>query len=211
MAKKKILIVGGGGFIGKWLLKSFPEVGSYLDVGANDPIRFSNTNLLYKKGWKGVNVEPNLTLFHKLERFRPRDINLNVAVGIGDKKTMFFFSENALSTADDQVAKELVNSGRQLQSKVEVECVSLRYLLDQYFQERRCDLLNIDAEGLDLEIIESMELDSLPIERFPIWILVETKPPVESVQNNEITRLLKEFNYELFLALPRASLFRFKK
>lgn len=71
-------------------IKSFPEVGSYLDIGANDPIRFSNTNLLYKKGWNGVNVEPNLTLFHKLEKFRPRDVNLNVAVGIGDKKTMFF-------------------------------------------------------------------------------------------------------------------------
>lgn len=108
------------------------------------------------------------------------------------------------------MAKELVNSGRQLQSKLEVECVSLRYLLDQYFQERRCDLLNLDAEGLDLEIIESMELDSLPIERFPIWILVETKPPVLMLQSSKISQLLQKYEYELYLVLPRAALYRFQ-
>ena len=35
--------------------------GTYLDIGAFNPIKFSNTLLLYKKGWKGINIDLNQT------------------------------------------------------------------------------------------------------------------------------------------------------
>ena len=33
--------------------------GFFVDVGAFDPIKYSNTYLFYKKGWRGINIEPN--------------------------------------------------------------------------------------------------------------------------------------------------------
>jgi hypothetical protein len=33
--------------------------GFYVDVGAHHPRRYSNTNYFYKRGWKGINIEPN--------------------------------------------------------------------------------------------------------------------------------------------------------
>ena len=33
--------------------------GFYVDIGCHHPKRFSNTYLLYKKGWKGVNIDAN--------------------------------------------------------------------------------------------------------------------------------------------------------
>ena len=31
--------------------------GIYLDIGCNHPIKYNNTYLLFKKGWKGINVD----------------------------------------------------------------------------------------------------------------------------------------------------------
>ena len=33
--------------------------GTYIDIGAYHPYRFSNTYLLHKKGWNGTNVDIN--------------------------------------------------------------------------------------------------------------------------------------------------------
>ena len=34
------------------------RLGFYVDVGAHDPRRFSNTYYFYKRGWRGINIEP---------------------------------------------------------------------------------------------------------------------------------------------------------
>ena len=31
------------------------KIGFYIDIGAHDPIRYSNTYALYQNGWNGVN------------------------------------------------------------------------------------------------------------------------------------------------------------
>ena len=55
--------------------------GSYIDVGAYDPVEDSVTKTFYDRGWSGINVEPVKTLYQKLVHQRPRDQNMNVAVG----------------------------------------------------------------------------------------------------------------------------------
>ena len=50
--------------------------GFYIDIGAHHPIRFSNTYLFYKKGWRGINIDAmpgSMDLFNKI---RSRDINI---------------------------------------------------------------------------------------------------------------------------------------
>ena len=40
----------------------------FIDVGAHHPKRFSNTYLLYRKGWKGINIDAlpgSMKLFNK--------------------------------------------------------------------------------------------------------------------------------------------------
>ena len=38
------------------ILKININKGFYVDVGAFHPFRYNNTALLYKKGWKGINI-----------------------------------------------------------------------------------------------------------------------------------------------------------
>ena len=54
--------------------------GLYIDVGCQHPIKNNNTYLLYKKGWKGINVDldkDNIKLFNSA---RPEDYNVNKAL-----------------------------------------------------------------------------------------------------------------------------------
>ena len=41
--------------------------GTFLDIGANDGVTFSNTKMLAERGWKGVLVEPSPKAYAKLK------------------------------------------------------------------------------------------------------------------------------------------------
>ena len=34
--------------------------GIYVDLGCNHPIKHNNTYLLYKRGWKGINIDSDI-------------------------------------------------------------------------------------------------------------------------------------------------------
>lgn len=72
--------------------------GFFVDVGAHHPFRFSNTYLLYKKGWNGINIDPNAESISLLNRYRSRDKNIQIAVSEVNEKVWYFsFKESALN------------------------------------------------------------------------------------------------------------------
>ena len=52
--------------------------GFYIDIGCNLPKNSSLTYLLYKKGWRGINVDISKRVINLNKVIRPRDINLNI-------------------------------------------------------------------------------------------------------------------------------------
>lgn len=79
----------------------------YIDIGANDPVRFSNTNRFYKKGWQGINIEPNPNVFRNIDKARLRDTNLNVGIAYEKGNLTFYsFFPDTLSTFSEHQAKE---------------------------------------------------------------------------------------------------------
>ena len=73
--------------------------GFYIDVGAWDPTVDSVTKHFYDLGWSGINVEPAAEPFRALQTERPRDLNLQVA--LGDCRAMGNFYEVADSGSLD--------------------------------------------------------------------------------------------------------------
>ena len=57
------------------------DKGFYVDVGAHHPFRFSNTYLFYTQGWSGINIDATPGSMKAFNKYRPRDINLEVGVG----------------------------------------------------------------------------------------------------------------------------------
>jgi len=134
-----------------------PATGFYVDIGANDPLKLSNTHRFYLRGWHGINVEPDPLTFLRMETLRPRDINLNV--GIASKSgTLDFYrmSADSLSTFNRDAAFKAQSQYRErIVDIVPIQVRPLADVLSKYASNLDIDFLSVDVEGLDLEVLQS--------------------------------------------------------
>jgi FkbM family methyltransferase len=130
--------------------------GTYIDIGAYDPLVISNTRKFYEKNWRGINIDPNMATIELFNQHRPKDINLNI--GISDKEeelTFYELTPKALSTFNHADARQ--NCKNYLNSKIvntyPVRCIPLKKLFEQY--NSHVDLLSIDVEGYEEFVLKS--------------------------------------------------------
>lgn len=184
--------------------------GLFIDVGAHHPSRFSVTRHLYQMGWSGVNVDANQELIDVFKKARPRDINLCVAVGLESKYIFTIFEEPAISTLDSDWRSKFVNENNKIAKEVEVEGRKLRSILDDFQPQKRIDLLSIDAEGSDLQVLQSLEFETLEKSRFPEWLLLEAAPPVSNALQTPAVKFAVEWGYEPRMVLAMSTLLQFR-
>lgn len=152
--------------------------GFYIDVGANDPIVDSVTKAFYDRGWRGVNIDPSLKAFASLSAMRPRDVNLNLAVGDADGELVFYdVSVSGWSTLDANIAKKHRDDGVAVSERV----VSVKKLLDicEEYAKGEIHFLKVDVEGAEELVFSGMEFS-----KFRPWIVVvEATLPNSSTLN----------------------------
>lgn len=142
------------------LLKLFKDKndGRYVDVGAHHPYRYSNTYLLHKKGWQGVNIDPNPHTMQLFNEARPGDKNICFGVGRAGTLTYYRFSDPAVNTFKKEEAEKWKGkSFLKFLGTADVEVKPLSELV-----EGPIDLLSIDAEGMDLEVLQSYDWKHYP-------------------------------------------------
>ena len=120
-------------------------------------------------------------------------------------KKFYIFSEPALSTSVERIQEALVLQNRKLVRTEEVIPVTLREVYDRHFQEVGADLLAIDAEGSDLDVLKSLDFNSLESDRWPRYILAETAPPVENALKYDSIVFLKSLGYTPQVVLTNAT------
>ncbi len=131
---------------------------SYLDIGANDPYFLSNTAKFYQEGCRGINIEANPELINSFRRLRPEDVNLNV--GISDKEgelDFYIMEDRTLSTFSKQECDKMITLGKQFVEKRKVKLTTVAEVLSKYSGGQFPDLLSIDVEGMDLQILKSID------------------------------------------------------
>lgn len=171
--------------------------GFYVDVGAHHPFRFSNTCYFYRRGWRGLNIDPNPDAIKAFLRNRPSDINLCFGVSDTPGNIAFhFFNEPALNTFDVQLAAERARiPGYRLLETRSVPVRRLDDLLAEFLpQNQKIDFLSIDVEGLDLSVLRSNDWS-----RFrPHLLLVEAhERTVQGIQNDPINMFAVAAGYQL--------------
>jgi FkbM family methyltransferase len=124
--------------------------GFYVDVGAFDPFDGSNTLLLYRRGWSGLNIEPNPDASHRFRRFRRRDHNLSLAIS-DDVGNVQFISRGSFAGLD---AVDYLWS-RDATPRITVRTRRLSEVLDEYRPTGEIDLLDVDCEGHELAVLRS--------------------------------------------------------
>lgn len=181
--------------------------GFYVDVGAFHPFKYSNTYKFYKKGWKGINIEPNPSKFQLFEQYRQRDINLNI--GISDKEQIlkyWNFDRAAFNTFDESEAQKLIDRNDiTLKEVIQVQTKTLQSVLQEYLSAgQSIEFLNIDVEGLDLMVLESFDINLYQ----PKLICIEENMMVyTSFNESNIYNYLNQSGYRLHCIVGKSNIY----
>ncbi len=201
------------------LKRLFPadKKGFFVDIGAHHPTRFSNTYLFYRKGWRGITIDPLPGSSELFADMRPEDIHLQVAIGSGEesdqKAEYLMFKEAAynciLIDGDEQPnmqASEIID-------RIPVVVKSLDSILKENADAfEQIDLLSVDVEGYEEEIFSGFSLE----EYLPKVVVIEIRGfDIESGYEHPLYKRLIANGYKLrsflyhsliFVQTPRSSI-----
>lgn len=182
--------------------------GFYVDVGAHQPVDYSNTYALYRQGWRGIAIDPDPEAIAAFRKVRPKDIALQIAIGSHPGKvTLHLFNDRSMNTVDPaSFEKFRANPRKRHLGDLEVERRSLASVLGEHVPDGTViDFMNIDCEGADLDVLRSNDWA-----RFhPLLLAVEDLDlDLERVTESRVFRFLRPLGYKLVSHLHYTSLYR---
>ncbi len=164
--------------------------GLYVDVGAYHPIHRNNTKLLHDMGWEGINIDISDFSIKLFEHLRPDDVNLNLAVSKTNGYVDMFYQKklSQILTIKKKIA-ENVFQGKIKSKKILSKTLS-QILNESKYSERKIDFLDVDVEGADLDVLESLDFSKYSPELICVEYIGKNK------NNSDIFNFLKNKNYE---------------
>jgi len=146
---------------------------TYLDIGANEPVISNNSFLFYDRGSRGVCIEPDPHMYQRIKAKRPKDVVLNVGIGTEEAAAADFYlfpgKLNGWSTFSPEEARiREAESGLKPQV-ISIPLKNINDIMATYFKPWP-NFISLDVEGLDLDILRSMDFDRFK----PEVICVET-------------------------------------
>lgn len=154
----------------KWIVERlFPgeTKGTFVDIGANDGIAYSNTYVLEKLGWDGLAVEPIPSVYERLVRNR-RCTTVHGCVAPRSGRERFRvvtgYPEMLSGLVGEYDPRHLERIDRELRSHggeytdIDVSCYNFNELMDGNGIVH-VDYLSIDVEGAEYEILDSIDFD----------------------------------------------------
>ena len=136
--------------------------GFFIEIGASDGIKLSNTYLLEKQyNWKGICVEPVPKNYKNLIINRPNSICLDNAVFSVSNFTVNFDIANKytlLSGISEHIDRHK-NRVDDDKSSIQVKTISLIDLLDNNNAPKFIEYLSLDTEGSEYEILKTFNFD----------------------------------------------------
>ena len=141
--------------------------GTFMDIGANDGVTFSNTRLMALKGWKGCLVEPSPKAYEKLvalyKGFKGF-YTYNVALSNHNGNAILHESGPLCSAQDVALvstfhAHEMDRFKKSVTYEpITVKCFTWKTFLNR-LSIKQFDLISIDVEGEELSILPDINLD----------------------------------------------------
>jgi FkbM family methyltransferase len=168
----------------------FKRKGFFVDFGATDGVKLSNTWLLEKEfGWEGILAEPFPYWHPTLAANRSAIIDHRCVWKDSNQQLSFLALDEDPEVAGLEVAAfdDFQRQRREKAArKIDVATVSLFDLLHQHCAPPRIDYLSIDTEGTELEILEGFDFSSYLIS------LVSVEHNYELRKREGIRRLLEK-------------------
>lgn len=193
----------------KYLLKKFVSrpnsiPKTYLEIGAVDGIKHSNTKYLEdSEGWTGVLVEPNPVSFELLRKNRPNNVLINSLVSSEKQALEFQYFENenlspvscVPATMTDRNREKFYQSDEKWLVKAREKSLKKTVIepvtMDQIISSSGLSSIGIciiDVEGHELAVLSSFSFST------EISVFMIDKNP----NDKEISKLLKKYGYEFY-------------
>lgn len=151
----------------QYILEYFEgQKGTFIDIGANEGITFSNTRALAELGWSGCFVEPSPKAFERLKK-NYKGLSgfyfYNVALGNHNGTAILQESASLISTSDVGLVSTFEVSEMQRFKKITTyEPVSVKMFKWKTFYNRlkikEFTMVNLDVEGFEMHILPDMDL-----------------------------------------------------
>jgi FkbM family methyltransferase len=172
---------------------------SYIDIGAHHPYYISNSALFYKNGCRGINIEPDPTLFKGFSKYRKEDNNLNIGISDSNGELDFYIiSSPTLNTFSKEEALKYNHEGNYtIKEIVKIEVKTLKDVLDECSNGVFPQYLSVDAEGVDEIIIKDIDFEN----NYPIVICIETisfSTSGNGIKNTELINFIIDKGYMLY-------------
>ena len=180
------------------IFKNYNE-GIYIDVGAYHPYKSSLTYKLFKRGWRGMNIDLSKTSIDLFNIARPKDLNICCAISNKTEKKIFF--ENSPINQQNSLIRQ-----NNKQKEIEIEAYRLdELLLSKNLQNP--DYLNIDTEGNEMDVLEGIDFKKIS----PKLITIEENDFLKiSKTDNKKVKYLNERNY-ILINIIGVTMFFYKK
>lgn len=146
--------------------------GFFVDIGAYDGVHFSNSYFFEKhRGWNGVCVEPMPEAFANVDKTRqcikvnaciaaqPGTVEFTVATG--GQAAMFSGISDRMSDEHRQRIADTVAQTAGTVRTIKVQAVTFADIMARAGR-RDIDYLSIDTEGMELEILRTIDFNQFP-------------------------------------------------
>ncbi len=144
------------------------DTPKYCDIGARDAVHGNNTWLFYEKGASGMAIDPLPTYVDEWARLRPRDRFLNIALSDTSAEDVpFYLISGPPGSANADVAETGSSDagGASWQASARRSSVRTIRVRQETFNDvadRDVQFIDIDTDGVDMQILTSIDFDLFP-------------------------------------------------
>jgi len=173
--------------------------GKFVDIGCFHPVRHNNTYAMYKLGWRGINIDLNPLTIELFNFCRREDININSAISdVEEIKKLYFIDElntqNTLESNHLLFLKDHHNLKEKEISLQEIKTKKLDKILDEH-GFNKIDFMNIDVEGHELNIVNSIDFSKYEIKFICIEMIDHNEKAIQV--NKKVNAILERNDYVL--------------
>jgi FkbM family methyltransferase len=167
--------------------------GVYVDAGAFHPIFGSNTLLLSKRGWRGINVDLSPERIPEFLRYRPNDYS--IAACLSDRVRQVQIAHYEIPTTDrvidlDDPEKLSLAGEKPIRFSSSTTTTLTSVIEKSPFNFEEISYLNIDCEGHDLNVLRGLDFNRCR----PKMLSVEA---FQDAHRQEMEHYLVGFGYRL--------------